>query len=56
MLGSAAYRVAAGRTHIVHIALSSSLNLRHAVVASVTSREQGLKGSETVTRRIRLHI
>ena len=55
MLGSAAYRLAAGRHHIVHIALSSSLNLRHVVVATVTSREVGLKGAETVTRRIRLH-
>ena len=54
-LGSAAYRLAAGRNHIVRVALSSSLDLRHAVAATVTSREVGVKGAETVTRRIRLH-
>ena len=54
-LGSVVYRLAAGRNHTVHIALSSPLNLRHAVAATVTSREVGLKGAETVTRRIRLH-
>jgi Ca2+-binding RTX toxin-like protein len=53
--GSAAYRMSAGRDRVVHVAISNLRGPRHAVVATVTSREEGLKGAETVTRRIQLH-
>ncbi len=54
-VGSAGYRLAAGRNRTVHVLLTSMLNLRRGLGATVTSREAGLKGSETVIRRIRLH-
>jgi RTX calcium-binding nonapeptide repeat (4 copies) len=47
---SARYRIAAGRSATVRVAVGAA----HGSTAVVTSRERGLKGAETVIRRITL--
>jgi hypothetical protein len=56
---SAHYRIAAGASAIVRVAVSTADTARarraaHGSTAVVTSRERGLKGAETVIRRVRL--
>jgi hypothetical protein len=53
---SARYRIAAGRSAVVRLAVSAgdAARARRGAPAVVTSREHGLKGAETVIRRIRL--
>jgi hypothetical protein len=57
--GSARYRVVAGRSAVVTVAVGAADAARvrraaHGLTAVVTSREHGLKGAETVIRRMTL--
>jgi hypothetical protein len=52
-IGSAAYRIDTGRSGLVRVPVSRTTISRVRTITA-TSREQGLRGAETVLRRVAL--